>query len=102
MRAIANNDKMTRKPSHPGEILREEFLPDNRLTIAGLARDLKVSRQSVSDLVHEHKALSPEMAVRLSLYFGNSAEQWLGYQNTLDIWEARARIAQPVHFAAEL
>jgi plasmid maintenance system antidote protein VapI len=44
------------------------------------------------------------MALRLSLYFGNSAEQWLGYQNTLDIWEARTRIErnEPRHRATAL
>jgi addiction module HigA family antidote len=89
---IKNDKRMLRRPSHPGEILREEFMPDYGLTVARMARDLGVSRQSVSDLVHEHKALTADMAVRLSLYFGNSAEQWLGYQKTLDVWRAQKRM----------
>jgi addiction module HigA family antidote len=94
MSVIVNNRKMARRPSHPGEILREEFMSDYGLTATRLARDLGVSRQSISELIHEHKALTPEMAVRLSLYFGNSPEQWLGYQRTLDIWNVFNRIKQ--------
>ena len=89
---IENNKALVRKPSHPGEMLREEFMPDYGLTVTGLERDLGVSRQSVSELVNERKGLTSEMAVRLSMYFGNSAEQWLGLQKTLDIWEAKHKI----------
>jgi addiction module HigA family antidote len=92
MSMIDNDKHMIRRPTHPGEMLREEFMPDYGLTVTGLAQDLGVSRQSVSELINEHKGLTPEMAVRLAIYFGNSAEQWLGMQKTLDIWEAKNKI----------
>ena len=57
---------MARKPTHPGEVLREEFMPDYGLTVAGIAERLGVSRQSVNELVRERRALSTEMAVRLT------------------------------------
>ena len=71
-----------------GEILREEFLPDYELTASGLARALGVSRQSVYELLRERRAVSPEMALRLSRLFGNTAEFWLNLQQAVDLWDA--------------
>ena len=53
---------MARKPTHPGEVLREEFMPDYGLTVASLAKRLGVSRQSVNEVVRERRAVSTEMA----------------------------------------
>ena len=64
--SIANTGEMRRRPTHPGEMLREDFLPDYGLTVAGLAEALGVSRQTVNELLRERRALSPEMALRLS------------------------------------
>ena len=63
--SIANTGGMRRRPTHPGEMLREDFLPDYGLTVAGLADALGVSRQTVNELLRERRALSPEMALRL-------------------------------------
>jgi addiction module HigA family antidote len=90
--AILNDKKMQRRPIHPGEILREEFLPDFGLTASVLARALGVSRQSVYELLRERRAVSAEMALRLSRLFGNTAEFWLNLQRSLDLWEAEASI----------
>ncbi len=90
--AIPNSKKIERRPIHPGEILREEFLPDYELTASGLAKALGVSRQSVYELIGERRAVSPEMALRLSRLFGNTAEFWLNLQRNLDLWEAEASI----------
>jgi antitoxin HigA-1 len=79
---------MARKPTHPGEVLREEFMPDYGLTVAGIAERLGVSRQSVNELVRERRVLSTEMAVRLSRLFGTSAEYWLNLQRSVDLWES--------------
>lgn len=72
--SIPNNRKMKRRPTHPGEILREDFVPDYDLTVTGLATALGVSRQTVNELLRERRAVSPEMALRLSCLFGNSPE----------------------------
>ena len=76
------------RPSHPGEMLREDFLPDYDLTVAALASAIRVSRQTVNDLIQERRALSPVMALRLSRYFGNTPEFWLNAQRAVDLWEA--------------
>ncbi|MFV8834094.1 HigA family addiction module antitoxin [Aquisalimonas sp.] len=86
--AIPNIAGMQRKPTHPGEMLREDFLPDYELTVAGLAQSLGVSRQSVNELLRERRAVSPEMALRLARLFGNSAEFWLNAQRSIDLWAA--------------
>ena len=79
---------MARKPTHPGEVLREEFMPDYGLTVASLAKRLGVSRQSVNEVVRERRAVSTEMAMRLSRLFGTSAEYWLNLQRNVDLWES--------------
>lgn len=79
---------MTRKPTHPGAILREEFMPDYGLSVAALAKKLLVSRQSVNELVRERRGVSPDMALRLSRLFGTSAEYWLNLQCGVDLWDA--------------
>lgn len=58
-------------------MLREDFLPGYDLNATALATALGVSRQSVNELLRERRAVSPEMALRLSRFFGNSAQFWL-------------------------
>lgn len=57
---------MARRPTHSGEVLREEFMPDLGLSVADLARSIGVSRQSVNEIVRERRALSPDIALRLA------------------------------------
>lgn len=94
--AIPNTAGIQRKPTHPGEMLREDFLPDYGLTIAGLAESLGVSRQSVNELLRERRAVSPEMALRLARLFGNSPEFWLNAQRAVDLWTAAKSIKEEV------
>jgi len=90
------NSGIRRRPTHPGEMLREDFLPDYELTVSELAAAVGVSRQSVNELLRERRALSPEMALRLSRLFGNSAEFWLNAQRALDLWEAEQAIHEDI------
>jgi addiction module HigA family antidote len=94
--SIANTGAMRRRPTHPGEMLREDFLPDYGLTVAGLAEALGVSRQTVNELLRERRALSPEMALRLSRLFGNTPEFWLNAQRAVDLWDAAQAIKADV------
>ena len=94
--SIPNNSRPKRPPTHPGEFLREDFLPDYRLSVSGLASALGVSRQTVNELLRERRAVSPEMALRLSRLFGNSAEFWLNLQRAVDLWEAENAIKDDV------
>ena len=94
--SIPNDKKLRRPPTHPGEFLREDFLPDYDLTVSGLAAALGVSRQSVNELLRERRAVSPRMALRLSRLFGNSPEFWLNLQRAVDLWEAENAIKDDV------
>jgi addiction module HigA family antidote len=94
--AIPNTARMRRKPTHPGAMLREDFIPDYGLTVAGLAEALGVSRQSINELLRERRAVSPEMALRLARLFGNSPEFWLNAQRAVDLWVAAQSIKDAV------
>jgi addiction module HigA family antidote len=94
--SIANTGQMKRRPTHPGEMLREDFLPDYELSVAGLAERVGVSRQSVNELLRGRRAVSPEMALRLARLFGNSPEFWLNAQRAVDLWDAAQAIEQDV------
>ena len=94
--SIPNDTAIKRRPTHPGEVLREDFMADYELTVAGLASSLGVSRQTVNELLRERRALSPEMALRLSALFGNSAEFWLNLQRAVDLWDAQAVLMEDV------
>jgi len=76
-----------RRPTHPGEMLREEYMPDYNLTVSELARRIGVSRQSINELVHERRSLSIEMAVRLARLFNDSPQSWLNLQRNVDLWD---------------
>ena len=86
--AIRNDKQRIIQPTHPREMLREDFLPDYGLSVSRFAKALGVSRQTVNELLRERRAVSPEMALRLSRLFGNSPEFWLNAQRAVDLWDA--------------
>ena len=94
--SFENTGKRTIRPTHPGEMLREDFLPDFGLTVSALANAIGVSRQSINELLRERRSLSAEMALRLSRLFGNSPEFWLNAQRAVDLWEASSRLKDDV------
>ena len=94
--SIPNTMRMARRPTHPGEMLREDFLPDYGLTTSGLAETIGVSRQSIHELLHERRAISPAMALRLAKLFGNSPEFWLNAQRAVDLWDVAQVIQHDV------
>jgi addiction module HigA family antidote len=86
--SIPNTRPLERRPIHPGEVLREDFFPEYGLSVSALAEAAGVSRQSVNELLRERRAVTPEMALRLSKLFGNSPEFWLNLQRNVDLWDA--------------
>ncbi|OQX23637.1 MAG: addiction module antidote protein, HigA family [Desulfobacteraceae bacterium IS3] len=90
--SIKNTQKREIRPTHPGEMLREDFMPDYGLTSSQLAECLGVSRRTVSELLNERRSLTPAMALRLSRLFGNSPEFWLNAQQSLDLWKTEKHI----------
>ena len=87
---------MNRRPTHPGEMLREDFLPDFGLTTTSLADAIGVSRQSINELLRERRSVSPSMALRLAKLFGNSPEFWLNAQRAVDLWDTAQLIEDDV------
>ena len=94
--SIPNTGGRTIRPTHPGEMLREDFLPDYGLTVASLAEALGVSRQTMNELLRERRAVSPEMALRLARLFGNSPEFWLNAQRAVDLWDVAKAVKTQV------
>lgn len=94
--SIPNTVAMKRRPTHPGEMLREDFLPDYGLTVSALAGAIGVSRQSVNELLRERRSLSPVMALRLARLFGNSPEFWLNAQRAVDLWDAAQTVQNDI------
>jgi len=78
-------------PPHPGTILREMWLKPLDVSITQAAENLRVSRKTLSEIVNAHAAITPEMALRLELAFGKSAQSWLGHQAAHDLWQMRGR-----------
>jgi addiction module HigA family antidote len=75
-------------PPHPGEILRELCLEPLGVTVSAAAKALGISRKTLSAILNGRAAISPEMAIRLSIAFDTSAESWLTQQAQYDLWQA--------------
>ncbi|MHB1038927.1 MAG: HigA family addiction module antitoxin [Desulfobacteria bacterium] len=84
--SIPNTRERKIRPTHPGAMLREDFMPDYGLTVSNFAKAIGVSRQTVNELLRERRAVSPEMALRLSYLFGNTPEFWLNAQRAYELW----------------
>jgi len=89
--AIQNNKKREIPPTHPGEMLREDFMPDFDLNATSMAKALGVSRQTINELLRERRSITSIMALRLSRLFGNSPDFWLNAQHIRDLWESEQR-----------
>jgi antitoxin HigA-1 len=75
-----------RRPTHPGAILREDVLPALNMTQTEFATRLGVSRLTVSEILHEKRPLSTEMAARIAKLLNTSADSWVRMQSALDLW----------------
>lgn len=78
-----------RRPTHPGAILREDVLPALEMTQTELAERLNISRLSVSQLLHEKRGMTPEMAARVGKFLNTTPESWLRMQEAVDLWEVQ-------------
>lgn len=81
------------KPIHPGEILREEFLIPMNIEPSRLANDTKISEEEVNALIEETRPITPNAALRLSLYFGLSERFWLNLQSRYDLETEKDKLA---------
>ena len=78
-----------RTPTHPGEMLLEEFLNPMGLTQQQLADGIHVPYQRVNELINGKRGVTPSMALRLARFFGNSADFWMNLQMRWDIYFAQ-------------
>ena len=94
--SFKNTGKRAIKPTHPGEMLREDFMTDYGLTVASLAKSLATTRQTVNELLRERRAITPAMALKLARLFTNSPEFWLNAQRAVDLWEAQRQYSSKI------
>jgi len=83
-------------PVHPGEILLEEFMKPLGLSQTRLGRNLGVSPRRINEIVHGKRSITADTALRLSRFFGTSAEFWLGLQADFDLDTASDRLAERI------
>ncbi len=75
-----------RAPSHPGALLRDVVMPELGITQGEFADRMGVSRRTVSEILHERRPVTPDMAIRLGKLLGNGAGFWLRMQQAVDVW----------------
>jgi len=84
--------RMKRRPTHPGDMLRLEFLEPMGLSQAEAARRMGMSANRLNELIRGKRGVTAETAIKLADLLGTSAEIWLSLQTTWDLWHAyRAR-----------
>jgi addiction module HigA family antidote len=80
--------RMVRRPTHPGNIIKEDYLLPLSITIKDMADSLNVSRKTLSKIINERGAVTPDMALRLSRAFDTTPDFWLNLQKNYDLWQA--------------
>lgn len=84
------------RPIHPGEILREEYLLPLGMSASMLAKTLRVPANRISGIVNEKRGVTADTALRLSRYFGTSAELWLNLQKTYELRVAEVEVGAKI------
>jgi len=89
MKCLAKAMKKTkRQPTHPGVIIKEDYLEPLSLTITEMASVLGVSRKTLSKIINKRGSISPDMALRLARAFDTSPDLWMNLQKNYDLWQA--------------
>ena len=78
--------KLKRKPTHPGVIIKEDYLEPLSISIKDMADNLGVSRKTLSKIINERGSVTPEMALRLSRAFDTTPDLWMNLQKNYDLW----------------
>lgn len=80
-----------REPTHPGEMLKEEFLIPLNLTQQELAQSIKVPYQRINEIVNKRRGITPSTALRLAKFFGTSTDLWINLQCRWDLYHAQKK-----------
>jgi len=89
-------------PIHAGEILLEEFMQPLELSQNALAKSLHVTPRRINEIVNAKRSITPDTALRLARFFGNSAEFWMNLQNKFDLEVAKDTLAKKIDAEVEL
>ena len=81
-------NRRKRKPTHPGELLREEILPAAGITQGDLAKRMGVSRRTINEICQERRGISADIAHRLARVFNTTPDLWMNMQAAIDVWNA--------------
>lgn len=85
----------------PGDMLREEFLTPMGITQNALALKIRVPATRIGDIIHGRRAITPDTALRLARFFGNSPEFWLNLQQMYDLSKAKLELAETIEKEVE-
>ena len=80
-----------RNPTHPGLIIRDDFLPELQMSVNEAAEQLGVSRVTLSRVINGRSAITAEMALRVGKWLGNGPEIWIRMQGQYDLWHAKKK-----------
>ena len=84
----------TRRPTHPGEILKELYLEPMDVGTSEFAACIGISRKTVSAIINGHRRVTPDMAVRFAMALPNTnADMWLNLQKACDLYDARRELS---------
>ena len=78
--------------SHPGEILKKQFLEKNGISVYRLAKACRLSQTRIGQIINKKRGITPETALKISKFFGNKAEYWLELQNDYELDIARKEL----------
>ena len=90
-----------RVTTHPGEMLRQEFLIPLGISQNALALKIRVPANRIGDIIHGRRGITPDTALRLARFFGNSAEFWLNLQQMHDLSKARLELDKTIEREVE-
>ncbi len=94
MTEVYERGAVTRAPTHPGAILREDVLPALGVSKAEFARSIHVSRQMLYDILNEARPITTAMALRLGKVLGNGPNVWIGMQQKYDLFHTEQDMAE--------
>jgi addiction module HigA family antidote len=92
----ASGWNLQRVTTHPGEMLREEFLVPFGITQNALAMKIRVPATRIGEIIHGKRAITPDTALRLARFFGNSPEFWLNLQQMHDLSKAKLELSKTI------
>jgi addiction module HigA family antidote len=92
----AHGWNLQRVATHPGDMLREEFLVPLGLSQNALAMKIRVPATRIGEIIHGKRSITPDTALRLARFFGNSPEFWLNLQQMHDLSKARIELSRTI------